>query len=438
MTNLSLPGQIADLNQAQVESNQEKESSALGVLARNLIETGKPEESLRYFDEAIKIAEENALHELKVAHIGNRGVALVKLGRFDEAREQFDKVMKLAEQVGNPLVKCDALIQRAIMHIQIPRGDLAQTDLIEALALAEDKSDLHRQMNIYGLLGHIHFDIASFDEAAVYFEKALKVVGSSNNRLAQAGYQHNLGNVYYCADLTEKAIELFLQALEIFRELEDRQGQKTVLLRLTKAYLDTNQPEQVGANARDGLLIARQLDDLDAIYAFLNVLMISSNQLGKLDDSLGYICDAMLEAERNKDTERLLNLYVSLANTNYEQNNFENARDAYLKGLELSVRLQNWELQTRILGRLSAVEAESGDFDKAYEYGQEALKIAESTGSHWLVGEQLMLLAFSARDMGRKDDALEYAAKAKTNFERTEANAALEKIENFIGELSNL
>lgn len=426
------------LDQAKAEGNPDIVCEILGNLARTLIDLGQAEEALPYLDDAIRTAEKHNLIKLKANNLGNRGVALVHLNRMDQAREHFEQVQEIAQEINEPSLSCDALIQQAIMHLEIPRGDLVQKDLMDALVIAESIEDPKRQMNIHALLGHNHFNIASFDESAKFFLKALEFAEQTENQMAQAGYHHNLGNVFYSANAFNEAVNHFYKALEIFREIGDEQGEKNTLLRLVKSLADNDEPEKTCTYAQEGLELTRKLEDKTAYSVFFNLLIITTAYLGRLDDTLELVDDAMKEAEKDGDLDRKLNLFVSKGNTHFELDDYEKAKEAYLEGLDISVRLQKWELQTRLLGRLSAVEAELGSLDHSIIYAQEALGVAERIGNRKLIGEQLMMLAFCARDKGAIEEAREYAEKAQKDFTLIESKAALEKVDQFLIELEGL
>lgn len=424
------------LEQAKAEGNPNNICEVLGRIARMLVDAGEAEAALPYLDEAISLADENGLINLKATNLGNRGVALVRLKRFDKAREYFEQVEEIAEENSLPALKCDALMQKTIMHLEISRGDLAQIDLMDALAIAEGIDDKNRQMKVLALLAHNHFNIASFDEAAEFFGKALTLAEETGNQAAQAGYHHNLGNVYYAGGLPSEAISHLTKAIDLFQNLGDSNGELNALLRLVKSYADDDQPENTYITAQKGLRLARQLQDEKASKSFQNLLIVTSSHLRKFDDTLELIEDSMTEADNAKDNERKLNLFISRGNTYYEMDDFSRAKEAYLQGVEIAVRLQDWNLNARLLGRLSAVEAELGNLEQSIEYGKQALERAEKVGDRRLIGEQYMMLAFGARDKGDFESAKAYAEKASEYFSLIEAKPAIEKLNQFLNELA--
>ena len=285
-------------------------------------------------------------------------------------------------------------------------------------------------MKASALLGHNLFSIASFDEAATYFKNSLELAEKSNNKKAQAGYHHNLGNVYYSAGVSEEAITHLLKAIEFFKEFGDQQGEVSALIRLVKSYAENDEPEKTYETAKVGFDLAKSIDDKKALNSFFNLLMIASSHLGMKEDVLSLIDEAMILANEDKDEDRKLNLYISRGNTYFEMDKLEEAKEAYLEGLDISIRLQSWELKTRILGRMGAIEAELKNLDKSIEYSKEALEVAKKVGDRRLIGEQFVMLAFSARDQGDVDSAKAYVENAKEHFSIIEAQAALDKLED--------
>lgn len=429
--------QKALLEEAKTEGNPNKICEILGKLARTLIDDDQPEAALSYLDDAINLAEENQLIKIKATNLGNRGVALVQLKRIDEARDHFDQVEEIAENIDDPTLKCDALLQKAIMNYEMSRGDLVQDDLLKALEITKEILDYDREMKTCALLGHNHFSIASFDESAKYFKLSLELAQKTNNKVAQAGYHHNLGNVYYSAGVSGEAILHLLKAVKLFQEFGDKQGEVSAMLRLVRSYAENDEPEKTYETAKTGYMLAKKINNKNAFNSFFNLLLIASSHLGMLEDVLSLIDEAMEIAEKEEDAGRKLTLFVSRGNTYFELDKFEEAREAYLEGLDISIRLQNWELKTRILGRLGAIEADLNNLDKSIEYSKEALEVAKKVGNRRLIGEQFVMLAFGARDKGDIESAIEYVENAKENFSIIEAQEALEKLEQFVEELEN-
>ena len=323
------------------------------------------------------------------------------------------------------------------MHFEMSRGDLVQDDLQKALEITKEIGDYDREMKTCALIGHNHFSIASFDESAKYFKNALELAEKSNNKVAQAGYHHNLGNVYYSAGVSGEAIIHLLKAIEFFREIGDQQGEVSALLRLVKSYAENDEPEKTYETAKEGFDLAKKVDDKKAFNSFFNLLLIASSHLGMMEDVLSLIDEAMEIAEKEEDADRKLTLFISRGNTYFELDKLEEAKEAYLDGLEISIRLQDFELKTRILGRLGAIEADLNNLDKSIEYSKEALEVAKKVGNRRLIGEQFMMLAFGARDQGDIESAKAYVENAKENFSIIEAQAALEKLDQFVEELEN-
>jgi tetratricopeptide (TPR) repeat protein len=177
------------------------------------------------------------------------------------------------------------------------------------------------------------------------------------------------------------------------------------------------------------------LDDYAAEVTYYDAKILVLLALNRYSEALELIDTALQDPHLSEFPERKMQLFVNRGNACFDENKTEQAFDAYSKALELSVRLQNWNVEARMLGRLGAVRAELGDFAAAIDYANQSLKKAKKAEDQRLVGEQYCMLALANRDLGNYAVAIEYGEKGLEVFNTATANPLKEKIRNLLEDL---
>jgi tetratricopeptide (TPR) repeat protein len=74
--------------------------------------------------------------------------------------------------------------------------------------------------------------------------------------------------------------------------------------------------------------------------------------------------------------------------------------------------------------QLGTIYRDGGDLDRAVQYYRESIRLKEQAGNHYAAALSRFNVALVFLDVGRREDALEYAEAALRGFEPYGAGAA--------------
>jgi tetratricopeptide (TPR) repeat protein len=333
-----------------------------------LMRAGRIEDGISQLEESIRLNPHFA-----EAH-NNLGVALGRLGRNEEAEKQLRLAIgenpdyaEAYHNLGSTLLvenRLDEAQQQFVKALQLnpdlsaARISLGRTLMAEghfdeaAAAFRETIAKDPQNPNGYLALGQLEADRNDFDGAAAQFRKVLEI--DPGNADAEA----NLGHALLSSGSIDEAIPHLRKALELA-------------------------PQNGEADIDLGIALAKkgQLDDAMRLFQGALVLMPGSADahyyLGKALVLTGRVEDGLdhwKQALRNQpDSLQVLNdmAWVLATSRDDSLRNGEEALPLARHAAQLTS-----EQEPAILGTLSAVYAEMGQFDKAIELGQRAADLA--------------------------------------------------------------
>jgi tetratricopeptide (TPR) repeat protein len=202
--------------------------------------------SIDEFDKAIDFAQK-ALNELAYLHEGgeqyNRVIDLCGMGSlysrkkgWDMSQFYFEKALKLADSLRYPPLKMPAY--NGLLNLYI---DSHQPE--RALAYFNERADLRSFAGNFGLgyvidmaYGVIYTDLARFDTAQRYFESAAPFYERSGTPRSRLQFYSAWGELYKRWGNTTQAIALFERARQLADALGSLEAQKNIANELDSLY----------------------------------------------------------------------------------------------------------------------------------------------------------------------------------------------------------
>jgi tetratricopeptide (TPR) repeat protein len=307
----------------------------LRVRGQYLLSKDKFDEALADLDAALKLDDKHAAtHEL-------RGMALLGLKKYDEALASFDKASELEPDAALPFQ------HRAELYRQ--KGDLekAVEQLTKALELAPD--------NVATLMirSAVFFELKQTDKSLADLERAIQV----SPRLAQPYLMR--AEILAATDRLDEAIK------QLEDLLKQAPGNTQLLNRLGSFYMMASRPRKAIEVLTQ--VIEAEPEDFSALRfrgdAYLNI---------------GQHAEAIADFEKalaiNEEDESLLNNFAWVLATSPDEKvrNGKKAIELATKASELTGH------QTpHVLSTLGASYAETGDFESAKKWSQQAVDLSK-------------------------------------------------------------
>lgn len=312
-----------------------KKADYLRIRGQFLYGQEKFDAALADIDQALTLDGDHAnTHEL-------RGMILLGLEKHDEALKSFDRASELEPESAQPYQ------QRAELYRQ--KGDLekAVEQLTKALELAPD--------NVATLLirSAVLYELKQTDKALADVEQAIKV----SPRLAQPYLMR--AEIYAATDRLDDAITQLEQILQ------QAPGNVPILSRLGSFYLMAGRPRKAIETLT--LVVDQEPENFNALRfradAHLNIGQ-HAEAAADFDKALAI----------NGEDESLLNNFAWVLSTSPDDNvrNGKKAVELATKASELTGH------QTpHVLSTLGAAYAETGDFDSAKKWSQQAVDLSK-------------------------------------------------------------
>jgi len=378
---------------------------------------GQVEESLTALDGAISLAEEQGDQLQKARVMGKKGIILLEADQLEAARHCLEDVLALSEELGNQELKADALSNLGL--VSTASGDPG-TGLLkqqEATITAREAGIPRQIMNHIGLLGHAYIQLANMEEAGKAYIEAMKIAREIEDFDSQRGFLNNLGVIFANLDQHENAVRAFSELSDLASDGGDYTLALNAEKNLVKHAIAEGKIEEIIIHSRRGLvLINTYLNDADERKAFDEMLVLGLMSKGDYTAAEKEITRIVEIAEATGDKPRLLTSLGQLADAHYALGELVTADKEYQRALDLSVRLQEKSVETRILSRLAALSADQDDLEKSNQFLLKGLKISEGLNEQEIQGEQHYLLALNFKELENLEKAKEHARKSVETY----------------------
>ncbi len=396
------------LEAARTTGDPEALSSAQLALGKSYLQAGNAPRALTQFEDAILVAEAGGRLEEAARLWGYKGIALAQLGNTHLAQRALFRSLNLAREADHKALQSDALAH--IGQLMAERGEIEKAigRLDQALAMAQEDKDPLRAMHLEGKLGALYLALQSLDKAADSFSAALNAAERLRLPESLLRYRIGLGSVMLANDEPDAALEQFEIALNEADALDNPGARVQALDALVQAHAAAKHGSMVQLYA-DALLTlcAEEKMTAVALAASLNTASFFMEH-EQPKRALHYLKHGLelARAEDNLAWQAVMLEKMSLAH--YTQEELESAAADCRAALEVAHQLHDEAAQARLYGHLGATLAEMGVGDEAKAASLAAVEIAERLEDLPLVGEQQVLLAFSATEAGEVDAARDW------------------------------
>jgi serine phosphatase RsbU (regulator of sigma subunit) len=277
----------------------------------------KPEEALKYANDALKIAEKNGNYSGKASALHVLGAVYTVLGDYEKSISNLHESLRNYELLGDSKGVANTSNSLGILYFNQEDYTNANRYYTKALGLI-DSSEYAMSTGVYKLnIGEVYQATGENEEALKLVKQAYDIfdqLGDINGMAYTLGVQgkvnHQLGN-------QEKAIELTNQALEYLIEDQDYLGAVEYLNFLVEIYLEKNSLDLAEENAKTALVMARQINSLQwKIRTFENLSKIfyskgAFKSAYQYKDSAYIFENQLMDEDKQKQIANLRIIYES-------------------------------------------------------------------------------------------------------------------------------
>lgn len=248
-------------------------------------------ESLRIMQNEMKESENSFM---KASLHLNIGKIYRNYSNYDGANKFYEEGLKIAEENNHERLVSKFIYNQGIVYKYSGELALAAEKFYHAKLISEERKDSRSYFNSINQLGLINKDLLRFDSARFYFNSALEIVDELKNpKRYEAMVYHNIANTYSLEasfEMSEKYFLMSLRAQPRFISYKD----------LAEMYLKQNQYSKAKLIAEEGIKYYDQEERSTENAAIFKTLAkasvnINSNDADKYFDLYAIEIDKYLE-----------------------------------------------------------------------------------------------------------------------------------------------
>jgi class 3 adenylate cyclase/Tfp pilus assembly protein PilF len=215
---LSLEKALAIDREMEFDTYSERLSN-LGMVYKK---QGYYNRAITYYEEALKLAEENENKRNIAIFLNNIGSIYDEWGRYDKAIEYFERSLRIKQEIDDEEGIANSLNNIGMVYYVWKKYDDAIQNFKEALALDVKRNDKKQMAMRINNIGISFFEMKNFDSAEFYYRKALGINIESGSKDQVAAQYNNLGMLYLERKDHEQAGKFLKLALDIYEDLNLR------------------------------------------------------------------------------------------------------------------------------------------------------------------------------------------------------------------------
>lgn len=298
--------------------------------------------------------------------------------RAQDNDPEIDSLIAVVDTLPNDTTKVNALITIGTSYLGVNNNE-ALFYGNGALKLAEELEFKTGQAYAFKLLGQSSAELGKFTEADEQFKKSLAIFEEIGFKDGISNILNNLGSVYFNFGDDTKSIEYHLESLKVAEEINNK------------------------------LRIATNLNNIGSVYA---------NKPESYSDALNYYLKALPIFEEISNLAGISIVSSNIGEIYYKMNLYNTAIPFFERALEID---RGTSYSAWSLSHLGSIYAERGDFEKAFEFHQEAIEIAENQNAKLDLAQSLLMQAKTWDKNGNPLKAIDAYRKAQKISEEIKA-----------------
>lgn len=228
------------------------------------------------------------------------------MGYYPEALQNHFAALKIRDSLNDKRSIAASYNNIGSIYKALKNYDKSLEYMLRSLQIKKETGDRKGMGNSYNNIANIYAIRKDFDAALKNHLIALQIRTEASDKRGIGVSNENLGNLYAEKGELERSIEYFTTALKIYKEINDRSGISTVLISFCDVYMRMNKLDDAEKNGLEGLLIAREIGELDNVRLAFENLSETLNKKGDFKKALHYyknfimVRDSLMNEENTK------------------------------------------------------------------------------------------------------------------------------------------
>lgn len=401
---------------------------SLNQMANAQASLGKTKEALANFQEALQVRRD----------IGDKrglGDSLIDLGNFyddrgdhDQALKMYKEALQLQRDLGNESLQAICLNNIGSSYSNKGQYEDALTYFQQALQLREKSKVPQDIVEAVHNLGVTSADMGQYDQAIAYYLRALDLRRGMNDPRGAAIESYSLGKMFDYQGRFGAAINSKQEALNTFRDIKDRTPwMAEVLGGYAEALILAGRGDEAKSSLDEALSLSRELKNDEMTAETLGFQGDGFFYRGDFKSASALYAQALQAATRSKEPGAILIAKVNVAKVQVQEKHAQEAiaslRQLIQQADDLGLKYTSVECSILMAQGLML---NHNSTDARQELGRASL-LSNKLGMQPLSAQAHFLLATIARDSGNASDAQDHYREALRLLDAMKKDPGAEK-----------
>ncbi|MFO7864747.1 MAG: tetratricopeptide repeat protein [Salinivirgaceae bacterium] len=226
------------------------------------------------------------------------------------------------------------------------------------------------------IIGTFYTDKNNYDSAIPHLRKAVNILPKTNHKRQLDRAYGKLSDAYHNNDMHDSGLIISQKRYELHKN-DNNQKLLSAITQKAKAYYFLSNLEQAESNAKEGLIVNKQIQNLEIEKALLNLLAATLKRRGEFDSALHYFDKALKIAQATRDTFGILSTYNNKANIHGDRGNYIKALDNYLLTLKTAEELKHEQAIAVTYNNIAVVYYTLNDYTETISYLLKSIEISK-------------------------------------------------------------
>jgi serine phosphatase RsbU (regulator of sigma subunit) len=245
-----------------------------------------PAKSIRYAEEALKIAEAEKNKRLSAVSLHNIGNGHYNLAEYKLALFYYLKALHIQEAIGNRKGMLSASGSIGNVFLDMRQPDEALKYFQQALQISRELKNKRGMASVLISLGTVYSDKKDYKKGLEYCLQSLEIFKEIGYKEAEATCYNNIADSYHKMKDYQKAMYYVSKAYDTYKEIGNVYGMALALNNLGDFYTSTGYPDKALAYYQRGLEQAKLIGAGDRIIAAYKGISVSYKKMGKYKEAL--------------------------------------------------------------------------------------------------------------------------------------------------------
>lgn len=179
--------------------------------------------ALRFYREALELAEELDDRAKQGALLNSMGIVEWNRGRYEQALAHYQEALRLFRELEDEIHTGLILNSIGVTLQKLGRYEEATAHLEDAVTLHRETEQKQMEGHALAALGDVHFEMDLLEDALPYYEDSLQLRWDLDDRAGEGWMLQRLARVYAAQGEPDRAREHAEQAAEIAAEVDDEE-----------------------------------------------------------------------------------------------------------------------------------------------------------------------------------------------------------------------